>query len=120
MESLREQSQNVVCDKPKKGIKNTKHTKSTVLDERKSDKQVSCGKKKKLSVSTINQEDRQRNLQISSVGPSIVRLKKKLLILDLNGLLVDIVSSPPKCRKADTTIGRRASEKQMCYSTFLY
>lgn len=119
MESLREQSQNVVRKKPKKGKKNTKHTKSTVLHERNSDKQVPCDKKKKLPVSTINEENRQRTSRISSVGPSIVCLKKKLLILDLNGLLVDIVSSPPKCCKADTTIRRRAIFKRPFYLEFL-
>ena len=34
--------------------------------------------------------------------------RKKLLILDINGLLADIVSPPPKEHKADTTIARRA------------
>lgn len=36
------------------------------------------------------------------------RLRKKLLILDINGLLADIVSPPPKDHKADTKIARRA------------
>lgn len=38
------------------------------------------------------------------------RSRKKLLILDINGLLADIVSPPPKEYKADTKIARRASE----------
>ena len=38
------------------------------------------------------------------------RCRKKLLILDINGLLADIVSPPPKVHKADTKIARRASE----------
>lgn len=59
-------------------------------------------------------------MQISTVRPSIVCLKKKLIILDLNGLLVDIVSPPPKYRKPDAMVGKKASEKQLCYSTFLY
>jgi hypothetical protein len=43
---------------------------------------------------------------------SCLRLrKKKLLILDLNGLLVDIVSPPPCHAKADTIIQRKASKK---------
>ncbi|PON73642.1 FCP1 domain containing protein [Trema orientale] len=34
--------------------------------------------------------------------------RKKLLVLDINGLLADIVSPPPKEHKADTKISRRA------------
>lgn len=43
----------------------------------------------------------------SGSNPSVSR--KKLLVLDLNGLLANIVSSFPGC-KADRVIGRRASE----------
>lgn len=38
------------------------------------------------------------------------RSQKKLLILDINGVLVDIVSPSPKERKADINIARRAGE----------
>ncbi|XP_058009402.1 uncharacterized protein LOC110657698 [Hevea brasiliensis] len=43
-----------------------------------------------------------------SIRPPACHLKKKLLVLDLNGLLVDIVSSPPKGFKADIRIRRQA------------
>lgn len=39
-----------------------------------------------------------------------VRPRKKLLVLDINGLLADIVSPPPKEHKADTKISRRAGQ----------
>ena len=98
---------------PKEGIKNTMNTESSVLDETNSDKQVSRSNE-------LRKLYRQKTLQISTVRPSIVCLKKKLIILDLNGLLVDIVSPPPKYRKPDAMVGKKASEKQLCYSTFLY
>lgn len=42
--------------------------------------------------------------------PPRCEMRKKLLILDINGVLVDIVSPPPKERKADINIARRAGE----------
>lgn len=47
--------------------------------------------------------------------PPRYQMRKKLLILDINGVLVDIVSPPPKDRKADINIARRAGENR---STF--
>lgn len=38
------------------------------------------------------------------------QMRKKLLILDINGVLVDIVSPAPKERKADKCIARHAGE----------
>ncbi|KAK7394395.1 hypothetical protein VNO78_14922 [Psophocarpus tetragonolobus] len=120
MDSLREQNKKVVSDVRKDGIKNTTNTESTVFDEAHSDKQVSCrNEMRKLSFSTINEDYRQKALQISLVGSSISCLKKKLIILDINGLLVDIVSSPPKHCKPDTTIGRKAMFKRPFYHEFL-
>lgn len=102
-------------------MKNTTNTESTVLHEANNSRQVSDrNEMRKFSVSTRNEEDRPKTLRISLVGPSIVCSKKKLIILDVNGLLVDIVSPPPKHRKADATIGKKAREKQLCYSTFVY
>ncbi|MCI26844.1 NLI interacting factor-like phosphatase, partial [Trifolium medium] len=43
--------------------------------------------------------------EISSIGSL---RKKKLLVLDLNGLLADIVFPPPCHAKADTIIERKA------------
>lgn len=120
MEPRRERRKKLVRRIPKEGIKNTTNTESAVVDETNSDKQVSCSNElRKLSGSSIN-TDRQKTLRISTVRPSILCLKKKLIVLDLNGLLVDMVSPPPKYCKADAIIGRKASEKQLCYSTFLY
>lgn len=54
---------------------------------------------------------------LSSLRTPVCNLRKKLLILDLNGLLVDVVSRPPKDFKADIRIGKQASE---LYSFLLY
>ncbi|CAJ1833861.1 unnamed protein product, partial [Sphenostylis stenocarpa] len=95
------------------------NTESTVLDEANSVRQVShSDEMRKFSVSAIYKEDSQKALRISLAGPSIVYLKKKLIVLDLNGLLVDIVP-PPKHRKADATIGRKALFKRPFYLDFL-
>lgn len=46
-----------------------------------------------------------------SLGKTLVSFpRRKLLVLDINGLLVDIVHPPPKHCKADKNIFRRASE----------
>ncbi|KAH1156330.1 hypothetical protein GLYMA_18G269100v4 [Glycine max] len=97
---------------PKEGIKNTMNTESSVLDETNSDKQVSRSNE-------LRKLYRQKTLQISTVRPSIVCLKKKLIILDLNGLLVDIVSPPPKYRKPDAMVGKKAMFKRPFYLEFL-
>ncbi|MED6140402.1 hypothetical protein PIB30_092804 [Stylosanthes scabra] len=46
-------------------------------------------------------------------------LKKKLLVLDINGLLADIVSPPPKDLIPDSIIARRAIFKRPFYLEFL-
>ncbi|KAK0583810.1 hypothetical protein LWI29_003383 [Acer saccharum] len=52
-----------------------------------------------------DKEDNFSKISHSSVSRAPVNhLRKKLLILDLNGLLADIVSRPPKDRKADKKI----------------
>ncbi|XP_057436125.1 uncharacterized protein LOC130728623 isoform X2 [Lotus japonicus] len=75
----------------------------------------------KLSITSINEmeENQPKKLQISSVERPIRCLKKKLLVLDVNGLLVDIVSPPPKHKKADATIARKAIFKRPYYLEFL-
>jgi len=68
----------------------------------------------KLSVKDEKKEEDEKILCISSVQISIGCLrKKKLIVLDLNGLLADIVSPPPKQVKPDATIARKAGEKQL-------
>lgn len=54
--------------------------------------------------------------EVSGSNPLV--LKRKLLVLDLNGLLADIVS-PLKDVKADINIGRRASEFQESFVRFV-
>lgn len=66
------------------------------------------------------QEDRPEDLQIPSIGKSIGCLKKKLLVLDVNGLLADIVSHPyPKNIKRDAMIAKKAVYKRPFCSEFL-
>lgn len=120
MKPLREKNKRAVCGIPKVDMKNTTNTESTVLHEANNSRQVSDrNEMRKFSVSTRNEEDRPKTLRISLVGPSIVCSKKKLIILDVNGLLVDIVSPPPKHRKADATIGKKALFKRPFYLDFL-
>ncbi|KAI4387829.1 hypothetical protein MLD38_000226 [Melastoma candidum] len=49
----------------------------------------------------------------------VIRHRRKLLILDINGLLADIVSPPPKNHKADVNIARRAVFKRPFCLDFL-
>lgn len=59
-------------------------------------------------------ENKLSRISVSSqFSAPIGRLRKKLLVLDLNGVLADIVSPPPKDCKADINIARRAGEN--CY-----
>ncbi|KAE8649334.1 hypothetical protein Csa_014436 [Cucumis sativus] len=46
-------------------------------------------------------------------------MRKKLLVLDINGVLVDIVSPPPKERKADISIARHAVFRRPFYLDFM-
>lgn len=69
---------------------------------------------------SIKEEDKGNTFRISSIGISVACFKKRLLVLDINGLLADIVSSPPKHIKADATVARKACEKLLCYLYCLY
>lgn len=63
----------------------------------------------KLSIT--DEEDRPKALPIPCIGKSVGCLKKKLLILDLNGILADIVTHPfPKNIQRDAMIGKKACE----------
>lgn len=92
MEPHATQSNKVVSKIPMEGVKHTKNAESTISDE-------------------TNEEVREITTRISLLGTSVGCLKKKLLALDINGLVADIGSPPPKDQKADTIIARRASEK---------
>ncbi|KAL5176945.1 hypothetical protein HKD37_08G022792 [Glycine soja] len=60
------------------------------------------------------------NFVTTHAPPSTVYdCQKKLIVLDLNGLLVDMVSPPPKYCKADAIIGRKAMFKRPFYLEFL-
>ncbi|XP_060958982.1 uncharacterized protein LOC115700817 isoform X1 [Cannabis sativa] len=60
-------------------------------------------------VNTINGENATAGFfHTSFPRMPFTRSKKKLLVLDINGLLADIVTPPPKEYKADTNIKRRA------------
>ena len=61
--------------------------------------------------------DLEKNNEASVSNPSGSR-RRKLLVLDLNGLLADIVSPLADC-KADINIGRRASESQNIFFVYL-
>lgn len=54
-----------------------------------------------------------------SIGAPKTLLKKKLLVLDLNGLLADVVSNPPKGCHGDIKIRRQAIFKRPFYRDFL-
>ncbi|XP_061364131.1 uncharacterized protein LOC133307607 isoform X1 [Gastrolobium bilobum] len=111
MEPHTVQSINIACNLPKEGIKNSMDTESTEADERKNAKEYSSysDEMKALSASVINKEFSSKNLRNSLAGTQVGFLKKKLLVLDIKGVLMDIVSPPPKYYRADATIARQAN-----------
>ncbi|XP_028963696.1 uncharacterized protein LOC126582825 isoform X2 [Malus sylvestris] len=71
-------------------------------------------------VKTMNEEDNRSGISnISIVRTPVCDTEKKLLILDINGLLADIVSPPPKGLASDIRIQRRAIFKRPFYLDFL-
>ncbi|CAL5325920.1 unnamed protein product [Camellia sinensis] len=71
-------------------------------------------------LAVLNRED--NFVEVSHPSPErlpVACLRRKLLILDLNGLLADIVCPPPKECKADTNISRRAIFKRPFCNDFL-
>lgn len=71
-------------------------------------------------LAVLNKED--NFVEVSHPSPErlpVACLRRKLLILDLNGLLADIVYPPPKECKADTNISRRAIFKRPFCDDFL-
>lgn len=64
------------------------------------------------AVKTMNEVDHSSGISNRSiVRTPVCDIEKKLLILDINGLLADIVSPPPKGLASDKRIAGRASEK---------
>ncbi|KAK7266581.1 hypothetical protein RIF29_19230 [Crotalaria pallida] len=101
MESHAVQSNNMICTIPKEDIKNAiNHESTTVTDERK------------------NEEGSSEISRISFAGAHVGCLKKKLLVLDVNGLLVDIVP-PSDDHKADAVITGTAIFKRPFCLEFL-
>ncbi|XP_061366501.1 uncharacterized protein LOC133309720 [Gastrolobium bilobum] len=96
-------------------------TESTVADERKNDKEYSSysDEMKALSASVINKEFSSKILRNSLAGTQVGFLKKKLLVLDIKGVLMDIVSPRPKDYRADATIARQAIFKRPFCLEFL-
>lgn len=71
-------------------------------------------------LAVLNKED--NFVEVSHPSPErlpVACLRRKLLILDLNGLLADIVYPPPKECKANTNISRRAIFKRPFCNDFL-
>ncbi|BAU01365.1 hypothetical protein VIGAN_11058600 [Vigna angularis var. angularis] len=83
---------------------NTVSTESTVVAKGKRDEENT------VSATDINEDLSIEVFKISLHETEIHPLKRRLIVLDINGLLAAVVSSPPKDRKPDITIGRRATE----------
>ncbi|EOY03706.1 hypothetical protein QUC31_017596 [Theobroma cacao] len=60
-----------------------------------------------------------KDVSLAIITPPVSQLRNKLLVLDLNGLLADIVYQPPKTFKADAYIGGRAIFKRPFCDDFL-
>lgn len=108
MESHAVQNNEIVCNIAEEGSEN-----SINIDEASRDTQLVSSyadKVKEVSVSVSHEE-----------GTSVRCLKKKLLVLDVNGVLADIVFPPPKGYKADAIVARRARERRrMCYVFYAF
>jgi hypothetical protein len=76
----------------------------------------------KLSVTDEKEEEVEKSVFISSIEKSLIASsrKKKLIVLDLNGLIVDIVFPPPKYAKPDAIVARKACENHLFYFILLF
>ncbi|XP_027359179.1 ubiquitin-like domain-containing CTD phosphatase 1 isoform X2 [Abrus precatorius] len=97
------------------------NTKSTDSSEIKSDREFSShtDEMKTVSSSVINEDICSEISKIHLMRTQVRSLKKKLLVLDINGLLADVVFSPPKDHKPDAIFARRAIFKRPFYLEFL-
>lgn len=93
-----------------------------VFDEGKLEDTIAQEMITKLSVKDEKKEEEEKVLCISSSVeiPIGCLIKKKLIVLDLNGLVADIVSPPPKHVKSDATIARKAGQKQLFHHHYYY
>ncbi|XP_057463049.1 uncharacterized protein LOC130753116 [Actinidia eriantha] len=100
-------------------IDEQKNIKVTLADSKSERKHCSydLDATRRACLAVLNKED--NFLEVSNPSPGrapVACLRRKLLVLDINGLLADIVSPPPKECKADTNILRRAIFKRpFCY-----
>ncbi|XP_059452173.1 uncharacterized protein LOC132182837 isoform X2 [Corylus avellana] len=75
---------------------------------------------KQVCLAVANEEDNTSKVShISLVRAHVGHSKKKLLILDINGLLADIIRPPPKKYKSDINIAGRAIFKRPFCLDFL-
>jgi len=79
-------------------------TESSVVAKEKRDEE------KTVSATDINRDLSAAISKISLHGTRVFPSKKRLIVLDINGLLAAVVSPPPKDREGDITIARRASK----------
>ncbi|GMI98126.1 hypothetical protein HRI_003481900 [Hibiscus trionum] len=70
-----------------------------------------------LSDDGVDGED--SDVPVAIVKTPVIQLRKKLLVLDVNGLLADIVSRPPKNYRADARFAGRAIFKRSFCDEFL-
>ncbi|XP_057739601.1 uncharacterized protein LOC130956573 [Arachis stenosperma] len=109
---------NIICNISKQAIEETRETES---DERKNVKEFSSytDETRTISVPDISGEFSLKLSRMCLTGGRIGCLKKKLLILDINGLLADVVSPRPKDHKADRIVAGRAIFQRPFYTEFL-
>ncbi|KAH9740383.1 FCP1 domain-containing protein [Citrus sinensis] len=108
---------------PKMVQKNNNMSTLSLPDEKYTAEKVISSEADETQDATLTFSYREDNLSRISLSSQfsapISRLRKKLLVLDLNGLLADIVSPPPKDCKADKKIARHAVFKRPFCHDFL-
>ncbi|XP_019426730.1 PREDICTED: ubiquitin-like domain-containing CTD phosphatase 1 [Lupinus angustifolius] len=121
MEPHATQSKSIDCSISEKVIKDTMNNESTIADKGKNDRECLSYTDETMTVSgiAINEERMSKIMRISLTGTKVGCLKNKLIVLDINGLLADIVCPAPKDHKADAMIARRAIFKRPYYFEFL-
>ncbi|CAJ1947134.1 unnamed protein product [Sphenostylis stenocarpa] len=100
---------------------NSVKTELTVSEKGKNDKELSSHAEEKRTVSAPSRNE-DLSAEIYNIflgGTQVLPLKKRLIVLDINGLLAAVVSPPPKDRETDITIARRAIFKRPSYLEFL-
>ncbi|KAK7266579.1 hypothetical protein RIF29_19228 [Crotalaria pallida] len=112
---------NIFYSNSEEDIEKSMYTEIPIADKRKNHKKISSYVEvmRAVAVSGINEKFTSENMRISLTGTQFGCLKKKLIVLDINGLLADVVSPKPKGHKADATIARSAIFKRPFYCEFL-